>query len=782
MSAASLAVAFPAFAQGEAAGDGADNQSTRDEIIVTSRFREESIQDIGASVTGLSGDDMRDQGVRDFDDIARMVAGMQNVKVRQNSNDIAIRGVIDAKSGVRSTSSVYSVFLDDVSVAAPGTQRDYSAVDLDRVEIIRGPQPTLFGEGAVGGVIRYFTQDPDLDGPMITGEASGLIENIQDGGLAYSGQNATSLILSPGKLGLRVSGFYRKDEGFIDNPSEGEDVNDFDSFGGRAVLLAQPTDALEIRLSAFISRDEMGESTQIDPGSDSEDLLFSVSPMSGTFEDDFDLYAGRVSYDFESGELTSITGYYERTSSSSLFSAANSFGLDPFFESDTPGSDIDTTTFQTGVASQKQWSQEFRFVSDLDGPLNFTTGLYFRDKDLLSIGALQCAGCAAITTPPSGNLVSEITATDSTQYSAFVELTYELSDSLRLIGGVRYVKDTVTATLVENLSINLSPRFDVGGNLIPWTESDPIDFVSPIDILVGAGFGSQFEFELDKFLPRAGLEYDVNDDVLLYANAAAGARNGGLGQAIAALSNSGGDPAVFNDEIQFQDDSVLTIEGGIKSAWLDGALTANIGVFHTKFKDTQILVQLPASNITNGPDQRIMGVELETAYRFNDDLAGFFNASILDAEFTGGFSTVLAPPAGEMAPFIDLMDGNSPVQAPTLSFSTGYSYSRPIGSNGLRLTSSGALQYIGERQSSVQNYPATQLDPIANLNLRVGVESDVWALNVFASNLLNDIEEVGITASSLSHFINADGVLDSSPNSVVVNRPRAYGVSLTLRY
>lgn len=780
---ASLAIAAPVYAQdGGQNAEGADAGEGRDVIVVTSRFREESIQDIGASVAGLSSDDIREQGIRDFEDIAQLVAGVQNIKGRQNSNDIAIRGVISAGIPGRSTSSVYSVFLDDVSVAAPGSQRDYSAVDLDRIEIIRGPQPTLFGEGAVGGVIRYFTSDPDLDGPAFTGIAKGQFESIDEGGFAYSGDNAASIILSPGKLGLRVSGFYRKDEGFVDNPSEGEDVNDFDSFGGRAVLLAQPTDALEIRLSAFLSRDDMGESTQVDPGSDPKDLTFSVSPMSGEFEDDFDLYAARVSYDFGAVTATSITGYYERRQSESLFSASNTFGLDPFFESDVMGADIDTTSFLTQNLKQEQWSQEFRLVSDFEGPLNFTSGLYFRDKDIRSQAALFCEGCAAITNPSSPNLASEINLNDSTQYSGFLEFTLNATDRLRLIGGVRYVNDKITATLIENQAINLVPRFDMGGNLIPWTESDPIGFVSFLDLLNGLNFGTEFDFELSRFLPRGGIEYDLADNVLFYANAAVGARNGGVGQAIGALSNSGGDPDLFFNNLTFDEDSVLSIDGGFKSTWLDGDLTLNLGVFHTKYKDTQILIQLPASNVTNGPSQRIIGAEIETAYRVNENLMTFFNAAILDAEFTDGFSTVLAPPPGEMAPFIDLMDGNSPAQAAPLSLSTGYSYSLPIGSNGLRLTSSGAFQYIGERYPNVQNYPMTKLDAIGNLNLRVGVENDQWALNVFARNLLNDIEEVNIGANSLAHFINANGVLDANPTSASVNRPRAYGVSLTVRY
>ncbi|WP_233356221.1 TonB-dependent receptor [Henriciella aquimarina] len=752
-----------------------------DEVTVTSRFREESVQDIGVSVTGVSAETIREQGIQDIEDIARLVPGVQNVKSRQNSNEIAIRGVINSSDGERSTSALYSVFVDDVSVASAGTQRDYSSVDLNRIEVIRGPQPTLFGEGAVGGVLRYFTNDPDLDGPTVTGQANARLETIEDGGLAYGADNSTSFILSPGKLGVRVSGFYRKDEGFIDNPSAGEDVNDFDTYGGRAVLLAKPTDDLEIRLSAYLARDESGESTQIDPGSDPEDLTFAASPETGEFSDDFDLYSGKVVYDFGNLELTSITGYYERETNASMFSSGNSFGLVPFFATDS-GGPIDTTTYQVSTSSFEQLSQEFRLVSDFDGPLNFTSGLYYRDRENTVGAFLDCEGCTAVTTPPTANLATEETVTESEHYSGFVELTYEALDNLRFIGGARYVNDTVEVSLIENEAINLAPRFDGSGAIIPWTPSDPIDFASTLDILNGAGFGTNFEFEQEKVLPRIGVEYDVNEDILLYVNAAEGARNGGVSQAIAALSNSGGDPDVFYDNLTFDEDSVLTIEGGVKSTLMNGRLTANFGLFHSKYEDTQILVSLPATNVTNGPDQRIIGAELETAYRFSDELQAFLNASIIDSEFSDDFSSVLQPPPGETAPYYDIQEGNEVPQAPSLSFSTGYSYSRPLGTNGMRLTSNGSFQYIGERYSSVQNYPASELDSLEILNLRVGLEKDAWALNLFATNLLNDLEEVDIYANSLAHYINDGGTLDADPIGVNVNRPRTVGLSLTLRY
>jgi outer membrane receptor protein involved in Fe transport len=362
-----------------------------------------------------------------------------------------------------------------------------------------------------------------------------------------------------------------------------------------------------------------------------------------------------------------------------------------------------------------------------------------------------------------------------------VELTYDLTDDLRLIGGVRYVRDEVTTTLLQDNVVALVPRFDGDGNLIPWTEADPIPFVSTLDTLTGAGLGTEFEFVLDDFLPRGGIEYDLSDETMLYANAALGARNGGVGNAIAALGVSGGDLDVFFENLTFDDDNVLSIDGGVKTSWFGGDVVTNLGVFYTTYEDTQIAVNTPANNTINGPDQRLLGLEFETTYRVNDDLRTFFSASVIDAEFDEGM-VISPPPAGESAPFFDLMDGNRPADVPEFTAAAGYSYARRLGSGSLSFTSSGSFQYIGKRYSSVQNFPSTELDTLEYLNLRIGLESETWALNLVASNLLNDIEAVSIGANPLQQVIAADGTLDAPVISTNVNRPRMLGLTLTVWY
>ncbi|GAB3282305.1 TonB-dependent receptor [Parahaliea aestuarii] len=735
------------------------------------------MQDIGVAVSGVTADSIENLGVKNFDDLIQNVVGISNVRTQQNSNNVQIRGIANDLSAFYASSNVISFYVDDVSVTATTGQRDFGVVDLDRVEIIRGAQPTLFGEGAVGGVIRYFTADPDLASENVTGTVHASMESIDGGGYAKRIDGATNFVLNPDKLAVRLSAYGTEDDGFIYNRlADEEEANGFESYGGRAVVLARPTDNLEVRLSAFVARDEYELDSQIQVGTDPEDAIYGLAGFAdGSFpdfigegQDDFDLFSGRLTYNWDQFELTSITGYYTRDIVADSLSVGNTLGLAPFFPT------VDTTTFTSITNESEMFSQEFRLVSNFDGPLNFTSGLYYRDRDVLLDESLVSPGIAAVTEPTTSNIFTSTSANESEQFSVFVEATYELTEALRLIGGVRYVDDTYTSEIVFNETINFIPSNG------PWTEDNPIGFVYPAEVLDIAGVPGPYEFELNEYLPHVGVEFDVQDNMLLYANVAKGIRNGGVGQAIAALAAAGdeNDPNFaqnFANELFYDDDSVVTIDAGFKSTWLEGNLLVNMSAFHTEFKDTQITIQSPATSVTNGPDQRLIGVELETQYVWNSNLTTFFNATAMDTEFEGDFSiTGLG---------VDIEKGDRAVNAPKLSFATGYTYIMAIGDSGWNLKSSGAYQYIGSRYSSNQNFPSTELDSIENLNLRLGFEKDGYSVMAYVSNALNDIEAVAKGPAAVSASRDENGVaLDAPLNSLAINRPRAFGVSFRVDF
>ncbi|WP_298916898.1 TonB-dependent receptor [uncultured Algimonas sp.] len=778
ISAMLMGVSFAAIGASASAQDANESAEPAivDEIIVTARFREETVQDIGLSVGAISGTQIQERGLEDFQDLARTIAGVQVIKIQPNTNDISIRGVQNAQysnGDTFTTSPLVSIFVDDIAVVTPGSsQRDFNFFDMSRVEFLRGPQPTLFGEGAVGGAVRYFTADPDLSGPRITGIAHSRVSDYEDGSLAYRVENATSFIAVPDKLGFRVMGFYRDDGGFIDNPTLGEDdINDYETFGGRATMLARPTDNLEVRLSAFVSRDEIGEQTQIDIGSDPDDLTFASAPLSGRTEDDFDLYSGRVTYDLGNIELSSITGLYTRDTVLAAFSAANTFGLPPFF----PG--FDTTSFSFAERSEETFSQEFRAVTNWEGSLNFTAGLFYQQTDLDRIARVNSPGLLTAVTPQSENIAFQSNTIDVTQLSGFLEGTLEVNDRLRLTAGARYVDESFENTLNEQNVVDIG--FILQGN------PGPVPFTDSVADLTSVGLDTTFEFNLGKFLPRGGIEFDVSDDTLLYANIATGVRNGNLNSPSSirplALNPDGSiNEDRFFDLLRIEEDDILSIDAGLKNTLMDGRWILNVGAFYSKYDDTQITVALPANAVLNGADQRIYGLELETNFKLSDAIDLFGNLTLLDTEFTDDFSSVSGLPIS----FVDVPEGSEAGNQPNLSFSLGYQSNVPIGSSGWAAKTQAAFSYIGERFSQPQNVPSTKLDSLELLNIGVGIENDTFAITLFMDNVFNDIEQTAATSSVIAPTgFDANGApIDFNPIFASVNAPRSIGVDLTVRY
>jgi iron complex outermembrane recepter protein len=766
LTAASIAGLDPVAAQSAPAG-----AASADDIVVTARFREETVQSIGSSIGVLSGVDLERRNISDFEDVARAVPGVQVLKTQPNSNDISIRGVANANffSGTGFTiSPVVRTFIDDVAVSTAGIgQRDFNSFDMNRIEVLRGPQPTLFGEGAVGGAVRYFTNDPDLGGARVTGVASARVESVQDGSTGYRLEGASSFIVVPDKLGIRVMGFYRDDGGFIDNPTIGKkDINTFESYGGRAVLLARPAEGFELRLSAFISRDDIGEQTQIDPRSDPRDLTFSVAPVLGSSSDDVDLYAGRLTFDLGPVTFSSITGYYKRNSDQTAFNAANTFGLQPFY----PG--FDTTAFGVSRLREETISQELRLVSDLSGPLNFVGGFFFKSTDVDRQSIISIPGIASAIFPPTTDVSSSQTLNKIEQFSGFLELTGELTDRLRLIGGVRYVHEDVRTTLVSFTAPPLPP--------VPPAPV-PLPLLDFVNVLSLFGIDNSFDFRLRRWLPRAGVEFDAADDVLLYANAGLGVRNGNLNSPLSSFTAAGGGTPGFSQDAFFdflvvEEDEVFSADIGAKTRWLDNRLTVNVGAFYSEYRNTQITAFLPTAATLNGPDQRILGLELESTFVVNSSLSTYFNMTALDTEFTSDFASVINGP-------VDVVKGSKAANQPDLAFSFGYALNHPIGSGDWKLISNGGFSYLGPRYSQAQNFPATRLQSLELLDLSVGVENPTWRLTAFVTNLLDDREVVQAGAGSIAPQVDANGdIVDLNRVSAAVNRPRTFGLGLNVRF
>ena len=756
-----------------------------DEIVVTARLRAESIQDIGASVSAVTGEMIEKEGLTDFEDIARRTVSLELLDRGPNQNDPTIRGISNQNPAViaelGNSGPLVSQFLDDIPTAAStSVQRDFNYFDFDRVEVLRGPQPTIFGEGSMGGTIRYFTKSPDLSQEGISDAIlKARVSSTKDGGTNYSVSVAATATIVPDKLGIRGVINYRDDDGFIDNIVTGvDDGNTYESLSGRAVVLFTPTENFSARFMAFVGEDDIGETNSVDFTRDPEDLV-SVLAVEADDKDDFELYTAKLDYEFDSLTITSITGLFKRDrfqigtdptlniGINGIFLALDGFDLLLDGNGAVLGPPFTGILFERELLTEdKSFTQELRFVSDFDGPLNFVGGVYYQDTELDVDLVIAGNDISPFYFGQMENRVNDkLTRYESEQWSAFAEATWDITDSFRLIGGVRYVDEEITVDTIRNLNIagggatGLAPPLVLG------------DFVT---ILNAFGFPRESEFQLDQWLPRVAVEYDVNDDVMVYASYAKGVRNGNLNEATAAFQaeNLGGS---FAETIFFDQDSIKSYEVGVNSTWMEGDLRLNGAIYYMDYEDPQLNFTNPWFAVANGPDEEIWGAELEAVLAATDHLDLYLNVAYQDAEFT---SDALLN-VGAIVP-IDLPAGNRPTNAPEWGLSAGADLNYPL-ANGLNLTGNLTYQFVDERFTTPQNFVSSKIESQQFVNVRFGLAGEHWAATAFVDNATNELEfqhRLGID----SFQTIVDGQLDYTQTDAFVNRPRTYGIELTLTY
>jgi iron complex outermembrane receptor protein len=777
-----------AFASNQSdAGEEAEREL--EEVFVTARFREESIQDIGASIAAYDENLIIREGLLEVQDIALRTVGMEVLDLGPNINDINIRGISNALPTGRGLKPLATTFVDDVAVSGlgSGTATDFNTFDFARIEVLRGPQPTHFGEGSVGGTIRFFSNDPDLAGGF-SGTARGGFSTTRHGDSSWRIDAALTTPVIEDELAFRLVGYHQDQGGFIDLPKlDIQDANSFESDGFRGVMLWEPREEFTLRFSAHIDRLDYGEINEIDPtqdgldGSLSAENLYSAASIEASNFDNFDLYTLKMAYDFERFTAESITGYFRRNLNTSAENAANTVGFRLFLERAFDVTDIDTTVLSLSDAEEATFSQEFRFISQFEGPLNFTAGLYYKNSNIDTVTALNSEGLAAILVPPTPNLFYSDTTDETRQTSAFVEFQWSVSERFRLIGGVRYVREDFTTTINEQVLIQIAQFMGVD----PETGYPQFPVGSDLDTLASFGLGNSFDFNLREWLPRIGLEYDISQDMLFYANAARGLRNGGLNSVVTAAveafdPNTGEfDDDVFIRALEYGPDSVDSFELGLKTMLRDGRATINTAVFWSDYQDPQVLVGVPWFGVRNAPDADIWGVEFESTFLLGDHWTAFANAAYLDAEFTDSMRLTNVPDVPE--DFEDLQKGNRPTNTPEWTFSLGADFEYPAGDR-LTLFGHGSFSYVDERYGSAQNFPSTLLGSMEILNLRIGIRGDRWSLTAYGDNLLNDLEKQATVAPSNAAYIDENGVLDANLSQVFVNRPATVGLMLQVFY
>lgn len=704
-----------------------------DEIVVTATRRAESLQNVPLAVSALSGDALIENGFQTLQDIQYQFSGVQ-FGTSPNDAGFRLRGV--GTAGGFSSSSEQNVATVVDNVVVPFGNPVASLGDIERIEVLKGPQGTQFGKNASSGVVNITTKRPTLG--EFSGKAFASYAELDE-------RNVNGSINAP--LGetaaFSLYAFDRAHDGFIDNVILGKDWGDQHSYGFRGKLLWEPSSKLSVYLIgdwSKIKRDGPGQlwtlnrlpslanplmaarfgnlaGLGVTPGFDNE---LTVEEFDGfSHEQNFGL-SMEVTLALGEYELSSVTAYRGIDQGPSVFAIDGSSV--PIF-----------TAQQTGV-DQSYISEEIRLSSPKGSALEFTAGVYMSKRESGDDNDFNRAQLRPVA--PFNPFIVNISAgqgnaqTDSESLAAFFDGTFEVAEGLRAIGGFRYQYDWVDALTFSVIDPAFPPA--PPGPPVPGL----VNFYTARPLVTG-------DTKKGGWSGRAGFEYEPSEDILLFATVA----RGYLGPTVtfSALTGSKSDVAP-------QTSRDITI--GAKTQFLDRRVTLNGSVFFDKYKDLQTSVFDGFEFLTqNAGGFRANGFELDASLRATENLGFHASYTYSDTKFTDyitecpasvealGAAAIAAacnaPGSTTTEPLFQAA-GEPLSGAPKHSLVLGANVAQPIGES-LVLDASTDVYYRSRVQYTVGNPLAAQSGyTTVGLNLGLGDADGAWRIGVFARNVFNE--------------------------------------------
>ncbi|PXA86762.1 TonB-dependent receptor [Nostoc sp. 3335mG] len=731
------------------------------DIIVTAQKRSERLQDVPASISVVTATDLTKRGVTRFQDYASRIPGLSLTSARTGNTQITLRGITTGSSQPGSTTGFY---VDEAPVGSVnaytggnGITPDLDPSDIGQIEVLKGPQGTLYGAGAVGGLLKFSTVPTDLE--HFGGRVSAGISSVDHGDVGYSGRATINVPLVTDQLGLHVSGFYRRDPAYIDNINARigkNDVNDAKVRGGRAVLSMKFAPNVRLDLSAIL------QDTTTD-GTNTEDVdAATFRPLYGDLKQN--RYAPETGYmrlrlynatwhaDFGKLNLVSSTTY-QRIYYRELGDATNSYA--GFLTARAP-----LIAFLTGVAfpanlgmsvntikHTDRWSEEARAsMNDIGGMLDLQGGFYWtHESDINKIPNIDYFSTA--TGAPFNNLPPfAIASIDSTynEYSFFGNARLHIGDKFDVLGGVRYSHDHQTYVQdYRGLLIALSTGAILTG--------------ATTDTLAAAGM-EKHNVVTWMATPR----FKFSDDAMLYGRVATGYRPGGPNPA----PPTGGVPLTFDP------DKLTQYEVGFKGQTPDRKITVDAALFYTDWNHIQIQTSAGGFNyLVNGGKARSKGGELTLGFHPVKALTLGANLAYTDAKLASA-----APAAGGIK-------GDRLPYVPHWTGSLTADYVIPL-NDSTKLNLGATASYVGNRiddytgmtTAGTQHYGRT-LRHYATVDLRAGLDFGQWTLSAFARNL-TDKRAIIVDAYEGLAPTTAAG----APYAASVITPRTIGAEAAIRF
>jgi iron complex outermembrane receptor protein len=749
-----------------------DTSSLLEEVVVTAQKRTENILSVPISITAVNQATLEALDIKDITDFSRVAPGVSllpggpggggasGAALSTGETTVVIRG-ISATAGSATT----GIYLDDTPIQGRETGTVYPVIfDLERVEVLRGPQGTLFGAGSEGGTVRFITPTPSLT--TMSAYAHTETAFTEGGTPSFEAGVAMGGPIVDDKVGLRASIWTRYDGGYIDrynfftNVLDAQDTNTTDSYAGRVSLLAKATDQLSITPAVYFQRVNKADS---DESWSTKGLDQSYYNIPQPTDEQFYLPSLSIDYQLDSFSVKSITSYYSRRQT----------GVNEFFHSskqDLFYAAVPTYSLSDVVdRSQDNFTQEFRLTSASDQRLTWVAGAYYTNNregyheaevepqanqlwlattgyDILDFfGVPQLPGNVSYT----DNRVSR-----EQELAEFGDASFNITARFKVTGGVRFSKTKFSFDETSN------GPFGVGANLLPLTTS-----------------GSSTDHPIT---PKVGASYDLTDG-LLYTTVARGYRIGGANQLLPNICQAQLDSlGIKGAAPPYTSDKLLSYEIGFKKRLDEGRLLVSTSAFWINWSHIQGVIPLNScaySYTGNFGTAVSRGFDLQLVYEPIHGLELSWAIAMTDAHYT---QTVTAP--NDPTELL-VKNGDSLLYTPKWSGTAGVSYTWPV-RNGIDAYARADGQYSGSYfntySEGVNGYlPLLRNgESVTTVQLRGGLksESGAWDVSAFVKNLTDNSTPVAEQSGTVPDTYGYTAI------RYITLRPRTIGIALSYHY
>ncbi|MDJ0590612.1 MAG: TonB-dependent receptor [Pleurocapsa sp. MO_226.B13] len=622
------------------------------EIIVTAEKTPENVQDVPASITVFTQEQIEDANLDRFDDVAQNTPNFTFFPGGENRTAAfySLRGITNFNAFSR---DAIGFFIDDVPYDFAGFI-DQNFIDIERIEVLRGPQNILYGRSSLGGVINIVSRRPTNTFEFDTVLSYG---NFDD----FEAQASISDAIIKDKLAYRLSGSYSTQDGYVENTFLDEDVDGGTSATGRAQILWTPSENWEVLLNASLADYDEGAQPFVLVGSDPFEAELDFD---GFNELNTNAQSLRVGYTHPKFRLTSITAHRFSSQEAALDQDATIEDIE-----------INAPDFDSRVITQ-----ELRLQSpEAATPFTWIVGGYFESSEFNNDRSFLRGAASPFPGEERGD-----STTDSTAFALFGQTSYRVSEALNLTAGLRY-ETTNTTTDAQRVLIA--------------TDGTTITLLDLQDI----------EADGSELLPRFAVEYDFNPNLTSYASITKGYRPPGASF----------DP-FSEDTATFEAETAWSYELGLKSAWLQDRLLANLAVFYSPVSDFQFPSLQGGEVVIDNADVDIFGTELELITRPVEGLEIVAGLGLLSAEFSNGNDPFTGESlAGKRTPF-----------NPNLTYNLAIQYLSKIGISGrIELTGFGSTFFDDRNQ--------IEQEPFALVNAKLGYEFEDYGIFLLANNIFD---------------------------------------------